>query len=127
MGSEMCIRDSASAQRGTLRGNVIRLSNVHSFVISDCITPWDGEIEGATGLKCHWHDQGWGNRKGMVFARRPGGQWLPLAEEVAPHQRRALEVQLPVGLVGASIQFGYRVGGGGGHEICIENAFVHRR
>ena len=55
------------------RGNAIRLSNVHSFVISDCITPWGGEIEGATGLTCRWHDQGWGNRKGMVFARTTGG------------------------------------------------------
>ena len=105
----------------------ICLSDVHDRSAHDNVIPWGGQIEGATGLTAEWYDQGWGNRKGMVFARRPGGQWLPLAEEVAPHQRRALEVQLPVGLVGASIQFGYRVGGGGGHEICIENAFVHRR
>ena len=116
--------NSASAQRGTLRGNVIRLSNVHSFVISDCITPWDGEIEGATGLKCHWHDQGWGNRKGMVFARTAGGAWHPLSRSVAPHATARLTVQLPPSLRGRRVQFGYRVGGGGGHSLSIEGAVV---
>ena len=122
--------NSASAQRGTLRGNVIRLSNVHSFVISDCITPWDGEIEGATGLKCHWHDQGWGNRKGMVFARTTGGtpyygRWQLLSGNEAPHAITRLGVQLPFSLRGRRVQFGYRVGGGGGHEIHIEQAVVN--
>ena len=116
--------NSASAQRGTLRGNVIRLSNVHSFVISDCITPWDGEIEGATGLKCHWHDQGWGNRKGMVFARTAGGAWHPLSRSVAPHATARLTVQLPPSLRGRRVQFGYRVGGGGGHSLSIKGAVV---
>ena len=116
--------NSASAQRGTLRGNVIRLSNVHSFVISDCITPWDGEIEGATGLKCHWHDQGWGNRKGMVFARTTGGAWHPLSRSVAPHATARLTVQLPPSLRGRRVQFGYRVGGGGGHSLSIKGAVV---
>ena len=122
--------NSASAQRGTLRGNVIRLSNVHSFVISDCITPWGGEIEGATGLTCRWHDQGWGNRKGMVFARTTGGTpyygtWQPLSGNEAPHAITRLGVQLPFSLRGRRVQFGYRVGGGGGHEIHIEQAVVN--
>merc|ERR1719456_653363 len=116
--------NSASAQRGTLRGNVIRLSNVHSFVISDCITPWDGEIEGATGLTCRWHDQGWGNRKGMVFGRTAGGAWHPLARSVAPHATARLTVQLPPSLRGRRVQFGYRVGGGGGHSLSIKGAVV---
>ena len=116
--------NSASAQRGTLRGNVIRLSNVHSFVISDCITPWGGEIEGATGLTCRWHDQGWGNRKGMVFGRTTGGAWHPLARSVAPHATARLTVQLPPSLCGRRVQFGYRVGGGGGHSLSIKGAAV---
>ena len=107
------------------RGNAIRLSNVHSFVISDCITPWGGEIEGATGLTCRWHDQGWGNRKGMVFGRTAGGAWHPLSRSVAPHATARLTVQLPPSLRGRRVQFGYRVGGGGGHEIHIEQAVVN--
>merc|ERR1719456_539204 len=124
---------SASSQASSMgsspssqRGNAVRLSNVHSFVISDNITPWGGEIEGATGLTCHWHDQGWGNRKGMVFARTAGGSWHPLSRSVAPHATARLTVQLPPSLRGRRVQFGYRVGGGGGHSLSIERAFVHR-
>jgi hypothetical protein len=105
------------------RGNAVRLSNVHSFVISDCITP-GGEIEGATSLTCRWHDQGWGNRKGMVFARTAGGAWHPLARSVAPHATARLTVELPPSLRGRRVQFGYRVGGGGGHSLSIEGAVV---
>merc|ERR1719456_1646020 len=119
---------SQSSQRGnspsSQRGNAIRLSNVHSFVISDNITPWGGEIEGATGLTCHWHDQGWGNRKGMVFARTAGGSWHPLSRSVAPHATARLTVQLPPSLRGRRVQFGYRVGGGGGHSLSIKGAVV---
>ena len=117
---------SASSQRG----NAIRLDNVHSYVISDNITPWGGEIEGATGLTCQWHDQGWGNRKGMVFARTTGGTpyygtWQPLSGNEAPHAITRLGVQLPFSLRGRRVQFGYRVGGGGGHEMHIEQAVVN--
>merc|ERR1719324_1997579 len=112
--------NSASSQRG----NAIRLSDVLSYVISDNITPWGGEIEGATGLTCRWHDQGWGNRKGMVFARTTGGAWHPLARSVAPHATARLTAQLPPSLRGRRVQFGYRVGGGGGHSLSIEGAVV---
>jgi len=111
---------SASSQRG----NAIRLDNVHSYVISDNITPWGGEIEGATGLTAEWHDQGWGNRKGMVFARTTGGTWHPLSRSAAPHTTARLAVQLPPSLRGRRVQFGYRVGGGGGHSLSIEGAVV---
>ena len=93
---------SASSQRG----NAIRLDNVHSYVISDNITPWGGEIEGATGLTCRWHDQGWGNRKGMVFGRTTGGAWHPLSRSAAPHATARLTVQLPPSLRGRRVQFG---------------------
>ena len=111
---------SASSQRG----NAIRLDNVHSYVISDNITPWGGEIEGATGLTCRWHDQGWGNRKGMVFGRTTGGAWHPLSRSAAPHATARLTVQLPPSLRGRRVQFGYRVGGGGGHSLSIKGAVV---
>merc|ERR1719420_1739258 len=125
--------NSASAQRGNAstssqRGNSIRLSDVHDSLptsTSTCyIKPWGGEIEGATGLTCHWHDQGWGNRKGMVFGRTAGGTWHSLARSVAPHATARLTVQLPPSLCGRRVQFGYRVGGGGGHSLSIEGAVV---
>ena len=129
------IGSSASSQRGnsmgssaSSRGNAIRLSDVHDSLhrsTSTCyIKPWGREIEGATGLTCRWHDQGWGNRKGMVFGRTTGGAWHPLARSVAPHATARLAVQLPPALRGRRIQFGYRVGGGGGHSLSIEGAVV---
>ena len=115
---------SMGSSPSSQRGNAIRLDNVHSYVISDNITPWGGEIEGATGLTCSWHDQGWGNRKGMVFGRTAGGAWHPLARSVAPHATARLTVQLPPSLRGRRVQFGYRVGGGGGHSLSIKGAVV---
>ena len=125
-----CMASSMGSSASSQRGNAIRLDNVHSYVISDNITPWGGEIEGATGLTCQWHDQGWGNRKGMVFARTTGGTpyygtWQPLSGNEAPHAITRLGVQLPFSLRGRRVQFGYRVGGGGGHEIHIEQAVVN--
>jgi len=123
---------STGTQRGnsasSLRGNAIRLSDVHDSLPSSrstChIKPWGREIEGATGLTAEWHDQGWGNRKGMVFGRTAGGAWHPLARSVAPHATATLAVQLPPSLRGRRIQFGYRVGGGGGHSLSIKRAVV---
>merc|ERR1719420_2934959 len=120
--------NSASAQRGnsasSRRGNAIRLNDVHSSTSTNYIEPWGREIEGATGLTCRWHDQGWGNRKGMVFGRTAGGAWHPLARSAAPHATARLTVQLPPSLRGRRVQFGYRVGGGGGHSLSIEGALV---
>merc|ERR1719262_1373529 len=128
---------SASSQRGnsassnsarTQRGNAVRLNDVHDRLPSSTSTchikPWGREIEGATGLTAEWHDQGWGNRKGMVFARTTGGAWHPLARSVAPHATARLTVQLPPSLRGRRVQFGYRVGGGGGHSLSIKGAVV---
>merc|ERR1719399_2495076 len=118
---------SASSQRSSAssrRGNAIRLNDVHSSTSTNYIEPWGREIEGATGLTCRWHDQGWGNRKGMVSGRTTGGAWHPLARSVAPHATARLAVQLPPALRGRRVQFGYRVGGGGGHSLSIEGAVV---
>merc|ERR1719399_280967 len=118
---------SASSQRSSAssrRGNAIRLNDVHSSTSTCYIKPWGREIEGATGLSCRWHDQGWGNRKGMVFGRTAGGAWHPLARSVAPHATARLTVQLPPSLRGRRVQFGYRVGGGGGHSLSIKGAVV---
>merc|ERR1719359_1610564 len=123
---------SASSQRGNASsqrsGNAIRLSDVHDSLHSSTSTchikPWGREIEGATGLTAEWHDQGWGNRKGMVFGRTAGGAWHPLARSAALHTTARLTVQLPPSLRGRRVQFGYRVGGGGGHSLSIEGAVV---
>ncbi|CAH0370347.1 unnamed protein product [Pelagomonas calceolata] len=121
---------AAARERPNSRPNSVRLRDVHDRLSTDAISSWGGEIEGATGLTCQWHDQGWGNRKGMVFARTTGatpyyGTWQPLSGNEAPHAITRLGVQLPFSLRGRRVQFGYRVGGGGGHEIHIEQAVVN--
>merc|ERR1711881_565467 len=44
--------------------------------------------------------------------------------ERAPHATARLTVQLPPSLRGRRVQFGYRVGGGGGHSLSIKGAVV---
>merc|ERR1712159_782259 len=60
----------------------------------------------------------------MVFARTTGSTWHPLSRSAAPHATAPLTVQLPPSLRGRRVQFGYRVGGGGGHSLSIKGAVV---
>ena len=93
--------------------------------MSDAIIAWGNEVAaGCYVLECTWHDQGWGNRKGMIFARNPGGAWRALAPSVAPHESTRLSVEIPPELRGERVQFGYRVGGGGGHSLSITAAAI---
>ena len=78
----------------------------------------------AATLTCTWHDQGYGNRKGMVFARKAGGQWVALSTSIAPHDPARLSVAIPTKELGGKLEFAYRVGGGGGHSLSIESAAV---
>lgn len=77
-------------------------------------------------LKLGWCDQGWGNQKGHLHARVDGGKWRRLTKQVAPHHMTNLEIEVPLELCGRSglLEFGYEVGGGGGHALNISNARV---
>ena len=78
----------------------------------------------AATLTCTWHDQGYGNQKGMVFARKAGGQWVALSTSEAPHHPARLSVAIPTEELGGKLELAYRVGGGGGHSLSIESAAV---
>ena len=79
----------------------------------------------AATLTCTWHDQGYGNQKGMVFARKAGGgQWVALSTSTAPHDPARLSVAVPTEELGGKLELAYRVGGGGGHSLSIEGAEV---
>ena len=78
----------------------------------------------AATLTCTWHDQGYGNQKGMVFARKAGGQWVALSTSKAPHDPARLSVVIPNEELGGKLELAYRVGGGGGHSLSIESAAV---
>ena len=82
----------------------------------------------AAKLALTWWDQGWGNQKGKLYARLAGSaDWAPLSEELAPHAAARLELFLPpalCGVGGKEVEFGFVVGGGGGHQLQIQDAVL---
>jgi hypothetical protein len=102
-----------------------RLPDVRDGTGSDAVLSWGDEIEAVTTFSCSWNDQGWGNRKGMIFAKTSEGEWTPLSANAAPHASERLDVMMPEQLSRARLQFGYRVGGGGGHALMITNAVIN--
>lgn len=77
-------------------------------------------------LRCRWHDQGWGNRKGQVYivaARRgnPKGR-VAFASPVAPHSEADLTMEIAVHEAD-SYYLWYKVGESG-HELHIRDLTV---
>ncbi len=90
-------------------------------------------------LSCSWRDQGRGGQKGQLFVRRrrvgdalklrvllPSDDWHSVTS-IAPHeQTQRVRISTADYSDGQSIllqlEFGYRVGAGGGHEIYLSDA-----
>ena len=94
-------------------------------------------------LKCRWHDQGWGNRKGMLSVVAAGGKapndsqrWgadVVCGKEPAPHQEEPLTLHFrPMQLAGGALSVEpdatyticARAGGGGGHSLTVKELDV---
>ena len=130
-------------------GPTTRLPVVNSHHNGNDVQPWEGvgaqrrHYTGSSGtaiLRVTWRDQGWGNQKGTLFYRHlesPESSLMtpwrslsahapPTISSLAPHQWTTETFSIPVdgsGFLGAYfIQLGYRVGGGGGHELHIKEA-----
>jgi len=86
----------------------IVLPEVESSARTDGIQTWHAlSMESVAGtmvggrLSALWTDQGWGNRKGHLFARaRVGngpavGTWRRISSEVAPHSQEVVDITLP--------------------------------
>ena len=93
-----------------------------------------------------WKDQGWGNQKGHLWARVSGGTpqgwarskkgWARISSNVAQHSWTRQSFALPPawfaapsdGAGGAAakglstLELAYEVGGGGGHELRVQDA-----
>lgn len=97
----------------------------------------------AARLTIVWNDQGWGNQKGHLYARKHHrlgdidhtGPWVRLTQSPAPHHPSEMSVDLPasvlavdtaVDAVNVAFDLGYTVGGGGGHKIEISEATLSR-
>jgi hypothetical protein len=89
-------------------------------------------------LTCQWNDQGSGNQKGALFvvavptdddlnlntlSSIEKGQ-LIYESPVAPHEKASLRISFNYS-PSKSYFLWYRVGGGGGHQLLIENLAVH--
>ena len=92
-------------------------------------------------LSCSWRDQGWGGQKGQLFVRLrragdahaalrallPNDDWHPVSS-LAPHEQTKMRVRICTAdysdakSILLQLEFGYRVGGGGGHEIYLSDA-----
>ena len=81
-------------------------------------------------LSCSWGDQGWGNRKGALYARLQGvRKWVIITEERAPHDKTHVSFPVPTEVfnvdgyaVPMKLELGYIVGGGGGHQLKVDSA-----
>ena len=89
-------------------------------------------------LSCQWNDQGWGYQKGALFVvALPKNDDLNLntlssiengqiiyETPVAPHEKSPLQISFNY-CPSKSYFLWYRVGGGGGHRLEVENLNVH--
>ena len=117
----------ADSKKSALSVTKTALPSVDSGMDSDEPQLWHAiETAKATAatLDLTWSDQGYGNQKGMVYARKSGGQWVPLSKSEAPHSPSRLSVAIPTGVLGGKLELAYRVGGGGGHSLSIESAAI---
>lgn len=84
-------------------------------------------------LKCFWRDQGWGNRKGMFSVVTNNGRapndyiaWskdVVCGKEAAPHDLERLVLQFRPSTK-ETYKIWLRVGGGGGHQLVIEDLTI---
>ena len=93
-------------------------------------------------LKCTWRDQGWGNRKSQLFVvgrnRRnaslpiiPRPQWniqnghVLYSSPIAEHREQQLTITFYPRDDVDTYHLWYKVGGGGGHELFVNNLKVY--
>ena len=87
-------------------------------------------------LRVWWRDQGYGYRKGDLFARlmvdgSEPSKWEKISTTRAPHQWTTDTFALPADVLThkspngtASLELGYVVGGGGGHRLFVQSALL---
>lgn len=78
----------------------------------------------SASLELTWVDQGWGHRKGHLYARKGGGAWVGVSTHPAEHERTRESFEIPAKLLGGKLELGVNVGNDGGHELTITHAAV---
>ena len=87
-------------------------------------------------LELTWHDQGSGNRKGLIYARKVSanndrGAWVKISTDFAEHEPTRESFAIPAAVVGDyKLELGFSIGSGatswgtGGHKLSITHAEV---
>lgn len=106
----------------------------HVWVRINLPSGWASEFCGGE-LRVTWKDQGWGNRKGHLWARTTGEttrQWIRLSTRTAEHSWRTETLKLPAGWFerearrdgGGMLELACEIGGGGGHRLFVKGGGV---
>ena len=122
-----------------IQNHKIYLQAVHNKVSTGNYNMWfrSGVFKAGTdfsssSFKMNWKDQGHGNRHGRVYMRfNPGTNWIDVAG-LAPHKWERTHVPFPDALrkvvdKPTRLELAYVVGGGGGHQLFINNAVIKIR
>ena len=106
----------------------------HAHRWFDVTMPVRGRLHTA-GITFTWADQGWGAQKGMLSVVRESGRapndyegWsadVMCGKEPAPHESTSDSMEF-CPRAGEEYAVWYRVGGGGGHELYMDDIGVHR-
>jgi len=105
-------------------------NDVNSSVRSNDWQPWcmvsSGPLSAGTviSFSMNWNDQGWGYQKGRVALVEDIGEEDPLRHfqtAKAPHSRAAHSESYTLAQDVDNLEFRFRVGGGGGHRITIQD------
>ena len=78
----------------------------------------------SASLEMTWLDQGFGYRKGHIYARKDGGAWDGISTDAAEHEETRESFEIPAKLLGGKLELGYSVGSDGGHKLIIKAAAV---
>ena len=78
----------------------------------------------SASLEMTWLDQGFGYRKGHIFARKDGGAWDGISTDAAEHEETRESFEIPAKLLGGKLELGYSVGSDGGHKLIVKAASV---
>ena len=73
-------------------------------------------------LELTWSDQGWGTRKGHLYARKDGGAWVTVSPDAAEHEVTRESFEIPAELLGGKLELGFSVGSDGAHKLTIKDA-----
>jgi hypothetical protein len=103
---------------------------VNNTLSTDYLTSWfstgiiSEEIDSFT-LNFKWKDQGWGNQKGRIYYQSGDSGWKNLgllADHSWTVQSQTIFSNSLTDFDVAPLEFAYRVGGGSGHKLYIQDA-----